>query len=150
MQTAISDYNHLAHVRVLRQIQKFICYCTVLPCFILTLRVISNYKPPRAYIRMVDLAVGFLRYDFRGLIHGGAYFRNFTVFDLYNQLRILQTFTEKDTNNLNNSSRIKSVYLEDRAQLAYPITVQIRIRKYYDLVITLRAEVRGTQRLFPP
>ena len=77
MQTAISDYNHLAHVRVLRQIQKFICYCTVLPCFILTLRVISNYKPPRAYIRTVDLAEGFLRYDFRGLIHGGAYFRNF-------------------------------------------------------------------------
>ena len=27
----------------------------------------------------------------------------------------LITFTEKDTNNLNNSSRIKSVYLEDRA-----------------------------------
>ena len=85
-----------------------------------------------------------------GLIHGGAYFRNFTVFNLCNQLRILQTFTEKDTNNLNNSSRIKSVYLEDRAQIAYPITVQMRIRKYYQLVITLRAEVRGTQRLFPP
>ena len=44
----------------------------------------------------------------------------------------------------------KSVYLEDRAQLAYPITVQIRIRKYYQLIITLRAAVRGTQRLFPP
>ena len=49
-----------------------------------------------------------MRYEFRGLIHGGAYFRNFTVFDLYKQLRILQTFTEKDTNNLNNSSRMKS------------------------------------------
>ena len=24
-----------------------------------------------------DLTEGFLRYDFRGLIHGGAYFRNF-------------------------------------------------------------------------
>ena len=44
----------------------------------------------------------------------------------------------------------KSFYLEDRAQLAYPITVQIRIRKYYQLIITLRAAVRGTQRLFPP
>ena len=103
MQTAISDYNHLAHARVLRQIQKFMYYCTVLPCFILTLRAISKYKPPRAYIRMVDLKEGFLRYEFiRGLIHGGAYFRNFTVFNLYNQLRILQTFTERDTNNLNN------------------------------------------------
>ena len=86
-----------------------------------------------------------------GLIHGGAYFRNFTVFNLCNQLRILETFTEKDTNNLNNSSRIKSVYLEDRAQLAYLITAQIRTRKYkYQLVITLRAELRGTQGLFPP
>ena len=91
-----------------------------------------------------------MRYEFRGLIFGGAYFRNFTVFILLNQLRILKTFTEKDTNNLNNSSRIKSVYFEDRAQLAYPITVQIRIGKYYQLVITLRAEVRGTQRLLPP
>ena len=123
------------------------CYCTVLPRFILNLRAISKYKLPRAYTRRVDLTEGFLRYEFRELIH---YFRNFTVFNLCNQLRILQTFTEKDTKNLNNSSRIKSVYLEDRAQLAYPITVQMRIRKYYQLVITLRAEVRGTQQLFPP
>ena len=123
------------------------CYCTVLPRFILNLRAISKYKLPRAYTRRVDLTEGFLRYEFRELIH---YFRNFTVFNLCNQLRILQTFTEKDTKNLNNSSRIKSVYLEDKAQLAYPITVQMRIRKYYQLVITLRAEVRGTQQLFPP
>ena len=147
MQTAISDYNHLVHARVLRQIQKFMCYSTVLPRFILNLRAISKYKLPRAYTRRVDLTEGFLRYEFRELIH---YFRNFTVFNLCNQLRILQTFTEKDTKNLNNSSRIKSVYLEDKAQLAYPITVQMRIRKYYQLVITLRAEVRGTQQLFPP
>ena len=33
MQTEISDYNHLAHVRVLRQIQTFICYCTVIALF---------------------------------------------------------------------------------------------------------------------
>ena len=36
------------------------------------------------YIRRSDLTEGFLRYDFgglylEGLIHGGAYFRNFTV-----------------------------------------------------------------------
>ena len=33
MQTEISDYNHLAQVRVLRQIQTFICYCTVIALF---------------------------------------------------------------------------------------------------------------------
>ena len=91
------------------------CYCTVLPCFILNLRAISKYKLPSAYIQRVDLTEEFLRYKFRGLIHGGVYFRNFTVFNLCNQLRILQTFTEKDTKNLNNSSRIKSGFLEDRA-----------------------------------
>ena len=37
-----------------------------------------------AYIRRGDLTEGFLHYDFgglylEGLIHGGAYFRNFTV-----------------------------------------------------------------------
>ena len=31
------------------------------------------------YIRWGDLTDGFLRYDFGGLIIGGAYFRNFTV-----------------------------------------------------------------------
>ena len=32
------------------------------------------------YICRGDLTEGFLRYRFRGLIFGGAYFRNFTVF----------------------------------------------------------------------
>ena len=35
--------------------------------------------PRGAYIRRGDLTEGFLRYDFEGLINGGAYFRNFTV-----------------------------------------------------------------------
>ena len=35
--------------------------------------------PRAAYIRRGDLTEGFLRYDFGGLIFGGAYFRNFTV-----------------------------------------------------------------------
>ena len=34
--------------------------------------------PRRAYIRRGNLTEGFLRYDFGGLIHGGAYFRNYT------------------------------------------------------------------------
>ena len=34
-----------------------------------------------AILRVADtLTEGFLRYRFGGLIHGGAYFRNFTVF----------------------------------------------------------------------
>ena len=33
----------------------------------------------RAYIWRGDLTEGFLRYRFEGLIHGRAYFRNFTV-----------------------------------------------------------------------
>ena len=36
--------------------------------------------PRGAYIRRSDLTEGFLRYEFGGLICGGAYFRNFTVF----------------------------------------------------------------------
>ena len=54
-------------------------------CFTLYLRAISEYKPPEgAYIWRSDLTEGVLRYEFRGLvleglIHGGAYFRNFTA-----------------------------------------------------------------------
>ena len=35
--------------------------------------------PRGAYIWRGDLTEGFLRYEFRGLVHGGAYFRNFTA-----------------------------------------------------------------------
>ena len=77
----LSDCNHLAHVIVLWQIQKFMLlyrFCF----FTLYLRAISKYKPPGTYFRRGDLTEGFLllRYEFGGLIHGGAYFRNFTVF----------------------------------------------------------------------
>ena len=50
-----------------------------LPCFISYLRAITKYRLPRAYIRRGDLTKGFLRYEFDGLIFGGAYFRNFMV-----------------------------------------------------------------------
>ena len=36
-------------------------------------------SPRGAYIGRGDLTEGILGYRFRGLIHGGAYFRNFTV-----------------------------------------------------------------------
>ena len=41
-------------------------YCFVLLC-------ISKYQPPRAKIRRDDLTEGFLRYEFKGLIFGGAH-----------------------------------------------------------------------------
>ena len=40
-------------------------------CFTLYLRAISKYKPPGGLYLYLYLG---------GLIHGGAYFRNFTVF----------------------------------------------------------------------
>ena len=70
---ALSDSNHLAHVIVLWQIQKFKCYYTVLFCFTLYLKAIFKYKPPGAHIRRGDLTKGFLRYKFGGLIFRGAY-----------------------------------------------------------------------------
>ena len=51
----------------------------VLLCFTLCLRAFSKYKPPELYIWRGDSTEGFLCYEFRGLIFGGAYFRNFTV-----------------------------------------------------------------------
>ena len=51
-------------------------FCFVLLCI---REQIPCTSPPEAYIRRGDLTEGFLRYDFEGLINGGAYFRNFTV-----------------------------------------------------------------------
>ena len=50
-----------------------------LPCFTLYLGAISKYKPPGAYIREGRFNGGIFALRFGGLIHGGAYFRNFTV-----------------------------------------------------------------------
>ena len=65
---------------------------TFLLCFSLYLRAISKYKPPERLIHYIwrgDLTEGFCVTSFgglylglylaEGLIHGGAYFRNFTV-----------------------------------------------------------------------
>ena len=40
----------------------------------------SSTSPWGAYIGRGDLLEGFLRYQLGGLIFGGAYFRNFTVY----------------------------------------------------------------------
>ena len=52
-------------------------FCFVLLC---SWGQIPCTSPPGAYIRRGDLTEGFLRYNFEGLIHGGASFRSFTVF----------------------------------------------------------------------
>ena len=46
-------------------------------------------NPQGAYIWRGDLTEGFLRYRFGGLIFGGAYFRNFTVWDVIRPSQIL-------------------------------------------------------------
>ena len=42
-------------------------------CFTLYLRAISEYKPPGVYIWRGHLTEGVLRYEFGGLILGGAF-----------------------------------------------------------------------------
>ena len=49
-------------------------------------------SPLGAYIWRGDLTEGFLRYQFGGLIHGGDYFRNFTVFPIKDTV-FLQNYT---------------------------------------------------------
>ena len=70
----LSDYKHLADTKQFFGKYKNL-YVTVplLPCFVLYFRALSKYKPPGAYIRRGDLTEGFLRYEFEGLIFGGAY-----------------------------------------------------------------------------
>ena len=91
------DCSHLAQVNSLAM-QKLCFIVQFLLCVILNLRAISKYKPPGACIWRGDLSGG-LRFEFGGLIHGGAYFRNFTIFEL--QLEIEQTQTHYHSSNFN-------------------------------------------------
>ena len=60
---------------------KFEGEITVFALFYLVFEVNFPSTSPRGpYIWRGDLTEGFLRHRFGGLIHGGAYFRNFTVF----------------------------------------------------------------------
>ena len=47
--------------------------------FVFEVNFPSTSPPGGAYIWRGDLTEGLLCYEFGGLIHGGAYFRNFTV-----------------------------------------------------------------------
>ena len=48
----------------------------------------QSTSPRGAYIWRDDLTEGFLCYRFGGLIFGGAYFQNFTVFDTQKKQQI--------------------------------------------------------------
>ena len=66
------------------------CYYTVFLLFYFEFKGNFQVQAPRACIWRGDLSDGFLRYKFEGLIRGGAYFRNFTVFGIQN----LETFQD--------------------------------------------------------
>ena len=76
----------------------------------------SKYKPLGAYIGKGDLTEGFLRYRFGGLIFGGAYFRNFTVFGFalvkssYSNLLLPFLLMPDDTSDRRGSSEITGFY----------------------------------------
>ena len=52
------DCNHLAHVKVLWKMYKFMCYCTVFLCIILNLRAILRVQAPRALYLVVRFIGG--------------------------------------------------------------------------------------------
>ena len=56
--------------------EKFMCHCIVFASFYF---VFEGKFPPESYIRTGDLTDGLLCYESEGLIHEGAYLRNFTV-----------------------------------------------------------------------
>ena len=53
---------------------------SVFPLFYFVFEGGFQEQAPGVYIWSGDFTEGFLRYEFGGLIFGGAYFRNFTVF----------------------------------------------------------------------
>ena len=62
---------------------------TVLLCFTLYLREISKYKPPGGLYLEGRFNGGFLRYEFEGLIFGGAYSWRDVFSEFYDILYIL-------------------------------------------------------------
>ena len=66
--SSVSDCNHLAHVIVRWQIQRFIRYCTVFALFILCFRAISKYKIPRGDLTGLFALRVWRAYIWKGLI----------------------------------------------------------------------------------
>ena len=74
--------NHLAHVMVLWQMQRFMCYCTVFAMFHFVFDVNLEVQAPGGLYSEGQFKGGsfFLRYESGGLIHRWAYFLIFPVF----------------------------------------------------------------------
>ena len=72
----------MINTKNLKKFKKIYVTVPFLLCFMLYLRVLSKYKSLKAYNQRGDLTEGFLRYEFVGLMFGGAYFRNFTVLQI--------------------------------------------------------------------
>ena len=60
------DCNHLSHVMVPWQMQKFMCRCTFFALFYFEFEGNFQVKVPRGFILRGDLSEGFLRYEFGG------------------------------------------------------------------------------------
>ena len=85
---------------------------TVFLCFALYFRAISKYKLPQgAYIWRGDLMEGFFALRvwgglyLEGLMHGGAYFRNFTLVSKVVVLAVIKTL-ETETEGLDHEAGV--------------------------------------------
>ena len=85
------DCNHLAHVIVLWQMQKFTCFCTVFALLYFEFEGNFQVQAPGGLYFERRFKGGFLRYESGGLIFGGAYFRNFTVLRMSLSLKVPDT-----------------------------------------------------------
>ena len=93
------DCSHLAQVNSLAM-QKFLFYCTVFALCYFEFEGNFQVQAPRGlYLEGRFIGGRGVRFEFGGLIHGGAYFQDFTIFEL--QLEIEQTQTHYHSSNFN-------------------------------------------------
>lgn len=69
----------MGHLTLVRQMKKVCVTVRVLTCFILYLRAVSKCKPGRFNRRVFYVSSSGEGLYLEGHIHGGAYFRNFTL-----------------------------------------------------------------------
>ena len=61
----------------------------------------SSTSPQGAYVWRGDLMEGFLHYRFGGLIHGGAYFWNLTVFSQLTNYNVDKSYSGGNLEDIN-------------------------------------------------
>ena len=120
----LSGCNHLAHIIVLWQIQKLICYCTVFALFYFVFEGNFQEQAPGGLYSEGWFNGGFFAfrvwgaYILEGLIHRGAYLWNFMVYCC--------SITEEPL--------LLSVYLTivvNKAQIEKHIAISINSPDYY-------------------